>query len=130
MVENFSDRSPFDAWDRGVLRDYCQYGLAPAGENYILACPPEIEASVYEASPAMESNIYAEIATIAVPVHVIRAGRFRDHANAMGASPTAPDLAARFAYGADTLLTEHLHFIPMESPQRVAKFVMDLDALL
>jgi lipase len=130
MFESFVSRPPFDTWDRGVLRDYCQYGLVPAGEDYILACPPEIEASIYEASPTVESNIYPEMATITIPVQVVRAGRFRDPANVMGSSPTAPDLAASFAHGADTCLAEHSHFIPMESPELVAKLIIDALPLL
>jgi lipase len=138
MFESFASRPPFNAWDPGVLRDYCQYGLVPDGADYgtdhgadyILACPPEIEASIYEASPTVESNIYPEIATITVPVHVVRSGRFRDPANVMGYSPTAPDLAASFAHGADTCLAEHSHFIPMESPDLVAKLIADALTLL
>lgn len=130
MFERFKERPPFDSWDRSVLLDYCQYGLSPAGAGYVLACPPEIEASIYENSTAPESNIYPEIATIEVPVHVVRAGKFRDPANVMGSSPTTPDLAASFARGADTLLQEHSHFIPMESPELVAKMIEDALALL
>ena len=134
MFENFASRPPFDAWDIGVLRDYCQYGLVPdgpePGSDYILACPPEIEASIYEASPAVESNIYPEIATIAIPVHMVRSGRFQGPGNVMRSSPTAPDLAASFADGADTLLAEHSHFIPMESPELVAKLIANSLSLL
>ena len=28
MFESFENRPPFDAWDRRVLRDYCEYGLS------------------------------------------------------------------------------------------------------
>jgi len=125
MFESFASRPPFNAWDGEVLRDYCEYGLMPDGGDYILACPPDIEASIYEASPVPESNIYPEIATIRVPVHVVRAGRFRDRGHAMGTSPTAPDLAKSFAQGTDTCLAEYSHFIPMEAPELVAKLVAD-----
>ena len=125
MFERFGSRPPFDAWDRGVLLDYCNYGLEPAGDGYILACPPAIEASIYENSSVPESNIYPEIARIRIPVHVVRAGRYRDPANVMGTSPTAADLAANFACGADTLLLEHSHFIPMEAPELAAKLIAD-----
>jgi lipase len=138
MFQSLANRPPFDAWEGGVLRDYCQYGLvadhadydADYGADYILACPPEIEASIYEASSAVESNIYPEIAAIPIPVHVVRAGRFPDPANALGYSPTAPDLAASFAHGGDTCLPEHSHFIPMESPALVAKLIADALTLL
>src|ERR1051325_9074923 len=47
MFDRFRDRSPFSTWNHEVLRDYCEYGLLPAGERYVLACPPAIEASIY-----------------------------------------------------------------------------------
>ena len=125
MFERFQNRPPFDSWDRGVLLDYCAYGLEQAGDGYILACPPTIEASIYENSSEPESNIYSEVASIAIPVHVVRAGRYRDPANVMGSSPTAPGLAASFARGFDSLLPEHSHFIPMESPELAAKLIAD-----
>jgi len=130
MFETFASHPAFDVWDRDVLRDYCQYGLTPAGPDYILACPPEIEASIYEGGAAVESNIYPEIATIPFPVHVVRAGRFQDPANVMRTSPTAPELAASFAHGTDTLLPEHSHLIPMESPELAAKLIADISTLL
>jgi len=130
MYESFSGRSPFDAWNRTVLRDYCVHGLAPAEEGFILACPPDVEASIYEKSPSLESNIYPEISTIPIPVHVVRAGRFSEPANVMGSSPTALDLAARFARGSDACLAEHSHFIPMEAPELVAKLILDSLTLL
>src|ERR1700681_5037985 len=93
IVGAFETPEPFQAWDRHVLRDYCEYGLLPDGDGFVLACPPEIEAGIYENSPAPESNIYPEIATIQIPVHVVRSGKRLDPANFMAASPTVPDLA-------------------------------------
>ena len=130
MFERFENRPPFDSWDRQVLRDYCEYGLMPAGQGFVLACPPEIEASIYDGSTAVESNIHPEIATIQIPVHVVRSGRYSGQADVMRMSPTAPDLAASFARGRDVLLTEHSHFIPMESPELAAKLIIDTLTLL
>jgi lipase len=125
MFKRFEKRPPFEAWDPNVLRDYCEYGLLPDGEGFVLACPPEIEAGIYENSPAPESNIYPEIATIQIPVHVVRAGKQLDPANFMGSSPTAPDLASNFANGTD-LVTDHSHFIPMEAPALTAQWIAAL----
>lgn len=130
MFDSFVSRPPFDIWDRGVLRDYCQYGLTPAGEGYVLACPPEIEASIYQASTVPESNIFPEIATIPIPVHVVRAGRYQDPVNMMGVSPTEPNLAAIFARGTDACLKEYSHLIPMEAPELTAKIIADTLGLL
>jgi len=130
MFERFENRPPFDSWDRQVLRDYCDHALQPDGDGYILACPPDIEASIYDGSTAVESNIYPEIATIQIPVHVVRAGRHQDPANVMGSSIASPNLAASFARGKDTCLTGHSHFIPMEAPELVAKLIGDWFTLL
>ena len=125
MFARFENRQPFQTWDRKVLRDYCEYGLLPSGDGFVLACPPEIEAGIYENSPAPESNIYPEIATIQIPVHVVRSGKQLDPANFMGSSPTAPGLASNFAHGTD-LLTDHSHFIPMEAPALTAQWIAAL----
>lgn len=124
MFERFQDRAPFVHWDRAVLRDYCDYGLLPDGDGFVLACPPLIEASIYENSPAPASDIYAEIATIKIPVRVVRAGKVRDPGDVMGRSPTAPDLAASFERGTDLCLPDHSHFIPMEAPWLVAELLL------
>ena len=63
------DRTPFDMWHRKVLLDYCEYGLlaAPDGDGLELACPPLIEAAIYQHSTDQESNIYGEIARVRLP---------------------------------------------------------------
>ncbi len=123
MFERFAGRDPFRQWDSAVLRDYCEYGLTPApdGEGFVLACPPEIEASIYENSSAADANIYPEIARVAAQVDVIRAARNRSHGEVMDmtGSPTAPDLASRFRQGRDTKVA-YSHFIPMEAPGWIA----------
>ena len=58
MFERFHKRPPFDLWQPQVLRDYCEYGLLPDGDGFVLACPPEIEASIYQHSNAPDSNLY------------------------------------------------------------------------
>jgi hypothetical protein len=54
MLEGFENRPPFGSWDRQVLRDYCEHALQRTGDGYILACPPQIEASTYDGSTAPE----------------------------------------------------------------------------
>ena len=126
MFERFEDRAPFDAWDRAVLRDYCEYGLEPADNGFVLACPPEIEAAIYENSPAPESNIYPEIATVDIPVHVVRALKYHDPAEIMRVSPTTPDLASSFAHGTDLKVAGYSHFVPMEAPALTAKWIKEV----
>jgi lipase len=129
MFDRFQNRRPFNTWDARVLRDYCDHALRRDGDSYVLACPPDIEVSIFEHNQAVDSNIWAEIATVETPVHVVRAG-LKDPSHLMAESLTAPSLAASFRRGRDTLLTEHSHFIPMEAPEMTAKFVTDALALL
>jgi lipase len=127
MFENFRNRQPFSAWDLRVLRDYCEFGLVPApdGDGFVLACPPEIEGSIYEQSRARDANIYPEIARVNVPVRIVRshiAYRPNPPMN-MLASPTSPGLYTHFAHASDQVVN-HSHFIPMEAPALVAAEVL------
>jgi lipase len=126
MFQRFKDRPPFRDWDAGVLRDYCDYGLAPAagGNGYVLACSPETEASIYEASTLHDANIYDRLGEIEAGVTVIRSPRFMraEGTMDMAASLTAPDLARQFRHGLD-IEVPYSHFIPMEAPGLVAEYV-------
>lgn len=130
MIERFRSRSPFAAWKPEILRDYCQFGLLPQDGQFVLACPPAVEASIYAESNAPESNIYPDIACVAQAVKVMRAGiERRPDALDLGASPTAPDLAAKFPHGRDIVLPGQSHFIPMEVPERVVEEVEKVEKL-
>jgi lipase len=127
MFDRFKGRPPFNRWDPAVLRDYCDYGLLPAadGDRFVLACPPSIEASIYHKS--LEADIYDEIATVTIPVRVLRAGRQQQPGTFdMEGSPTAPDLAAHFRRGEDIHLPEYSHFVPMEAPELIAGYVRQI----
>lgn len=127
MSERFKDRPPFDRWQPAVLHDYCEYGLLPApdGNDYVLACPPAIEAAIYAAS--VNADIYDILPTIDVPVRIIRAGSLQaERTWDMSASATAPDLAAHFKRGEDVYLPQYTHFLPMEQPALIAQHIRDL----
>jgi pimeloyl-ACP methyl ester carboxylesterase len=127
MFERFKSRAPFVRWRPDILRDYCNFGVLPRDGKFVLACPPAVEASIYGNSREPGSNIYAEVAQLRHPVVVMRAGRERKHGVFdLAASPTAPDLASRFAHGREVLLPEASHFIPMEAPERVAEEIRQL----
>ncbi|MGI8741507.1 MAG: alpha/beta fold hydrolase [Bryobacteraceae bacterium] len=124
MFERFQSRPPFQSWDAAILRDYCNFGLLPAatGDGFVLACPPAIEASIYAHNSERQSDLYAEIQHIQIPVHIIRSsGEFG--ASNFQASPTAPDLASFFPHGQDTPLTGATHFFPMEAPGLTAQLI-------
>lgn len=124
MYERFKDRPPFNAWKPQILRDYVDYGLLPKpdGTGYVLACEPAYEAATYNYSTATDP--YSAVAKVQIPVTILRAGGALDtSAFDMSASPTAPDLAAKFEQGTDVPLPQYSHFIPMEAPETVAEYV-------
>jgi pimeloyl-ACP methyl ester carboxylesterase len=130
MFERFKDRMPFASWQPEILRDYCEYGLLPRDGEFVLACPPPVEASIYLNSKEPGSNIYPEIAMVRQPVVVMRAGKTRNpDIFDLSASPTAPDLASRFQDGREILLADASHYIPMESPAGVAAEIRTLDLI-
>jgi pimeloyl-ACP methyl ester carboxylesterase len=120
------DRTPFDLWHRKVLLDYCEYGLlaAPDGDGWELACPPLIEAAIYQHSTDRESNIYAEIAGLKAATTVVRARCFRGEAGGFSSSRTAEDLASKFTNAVDVYLPQYSHFLPMEAPHVVADIII------
>jgi len=131
MFERFESRPPYSLFDRDVLHDYCEYGLLPApdGEGYVLACPPEIEASVYMTS-GTPAKIYERVRAVEVPVLVVRAmepAGDRDPMDFSG-SPTWPGLAGRFPDAVDLPIPELTHFLPMQAPARMAALVLEFEA--
>ncbi len=125
MYQRFKDRRPFDRWNRKVLLDYCEHALAPApdGNGLVLACPPAVEASIYSHASDPDSNIYADLARIQIPVTVVRAARFTDFREDFSSSPTGPDVATHFPNARDLHFPDHSHFLPMEAPDLVADLV-------
>jgi len=122
MFERFRGRFPFSGWQPEILRDYCNFGLLPQGEGYVLACPPEIEAAIYTRSNAVESDLYPVIPSIAQPVTILRGGHpWNREQFDLASSPTAPDLASKFRHGRDVFLEGRSHYIPMEAPEQVVR---------
>jgi len=128
MEERFRGRAPFDRWGPAVLHDYCQYGLVPDphGHGYVLACPPEVEASTY--GGALDSgDIYDDVAKITVPVRVLRAGQRDAGGIGMNGSPTFPGLAACFKDGEDVPVAGMSHLMAMEDPALIARHILELE---
>ncbi len=122
MFEKYTAREPFRDWDPAVLHDYCAYGLVPASdEGFVLACPPDVEGSIYEGCMLESVSLYGRLSAVEAPVTLIRSARtMRDSvAMDMGASPTAPDLAGKFRECRE-VVTQTSHFVPMEAPALVA----------
>ncbi|WP_338425065.1 alpha/beta fold hydrolase [Sphingopyxis kveilinensis] len=127
MRTRFADRRPYAKWDPRVLADYCTHGLRPAasGEGLELACPPALEASVYQ--NALRTSPYEWLHHLAAPSTLIRAlGGERDGPLDFSLSPTWVDLGPAIGAVRDELWSDHSHFIPMEAPARVAALLAEL----
>ncbi len=122
MFKRLRPRLPFAAWHEEVVRNYCDYALLPDGDGCVLACPPEVEASIYREAHARESDISAALAAISCPVTILRSGKaWQRGVFDPSTSPTAPDVAARFANAREVFLPENNHFIPMEAPHVIVR---------
>ena len=126
MYDRYAERPPYSLWNSIVFRDYCDYGVVPAadGDGMVLACPPEVEASIYMGN--FDADLYSLIQQIDTPVVVLRA-KPRDpdsRRNGFSASPTWPELAAQFANAQDVYLPDLTHFIPMQDPGLVVDFIV------
>ncbi|MCH2656147.1 MAG: alpha/beta hydrolase [Dehalococcoidia bacterium] len=133
MFERFSTRPPFNSWREEALQLYCEYGLLPnsEGTGFVLACPPAIEAAVYDGAKAKDP--YPLLGDVHIPVRILRSSFTSskkpdedDKTPNMSASPTVKSLAGSFQNASDILLYERSHFIPMEDPVLVAEQVKDL----
>ena len=133
LVERFQARTPHSLWDPKVLADYARYGLLPnplatAGNSddlFELACPPEIEASVYLDSG--DSWLGDSLKKILSPVRIIRAAPPPvGYKGGFLYSPTSADLASAFVNAEDVFLPEFTHFIPMQDPKLVAQHIFEM----
>ncbi len=124
MNAHFASRPPYAHWQPEALADYCRFGLlaAPDGEGWELACPPALEASVYQ--NALRTNPHDWLPCITVPVTVIRA-KTGERAGTLdfSVSPTWPGLGAALDAVRDEQWADQSHFIPMEAPQRLADLI-------
>jgi pimeloyl-ACP methyl ester carboxylesterase len=130
MFARFETRHPYSLWRRDVLEDYCRHGvLLQADGTWTLACPPQVEASIYMADTS--TDVHSRIPRIRMPVTVLRAmERNFPQTPEPGApmdfstSPTWSKLADAFPQGRDVYLPELTHFIPMQAPEVVAGYLV------
>ena len=128
MWERFRGRLPFSTWRPESLRNYCDFGLLPDGDSFVLACPPAVEAAIYGRCNASENNLYARLPEVTIPVTVLRAGTAATTATLdLNASPTGPEVASYLPQGRDVYLPEHNHYIPMEAPELVEAEIRGAD---
>lgn len=120
MYQRFSGRLPFSAWKSNILRDYCEFALLPDGDEFVLACPPEIEASIYPLSNHPDADISVEVAMIQQSTTILRSGQLMTKESFdLSTSATDPKLASRMPHARDVYLEGSSHFIPMEHPELI-----------
>lgn len=124
--DRLKQRHPYTLWVPEILDDYCRGGVTPAedGNGVVLACPARVEAAVYMGN--FDTDIYPVIGGIEQPVQVLRAPTANLEAPEMdfAASPTWPELWREFPKGEDFYLSDLTHFIPMQDPGLVARFIV------
>ncbi len=124
MNAHFASRPPYAHWQPEALADYCRFGLlaVPDGAGWELACPPALEASVYQ--NAVRTNPHDWFGRITAPVSVIRAKSGERAGNLdFSVSPTWLGLGAVLGAVRDEQWADQSHFIPMEAPQRLADLI-------
>lgn len=131
MFERFRNRPPFSRFTPAALRDYCEHGLIPirGGDGFQLACPPEVEASIYLTARS-NPGVFESAARVTAPVTILRAKLPNPDRDIMdfSSSPTWPDLVTLFSDGLDVHWRDASHFIPMEKPDWTAQWVAQRDA--
>jgi hypothetical protein len=87
-----------------------------------LACPPEVEASVYMSSRS-NVGIHDAAKTIDVPVTVVRA--MQTNMMDFKGSPTWKELASVFPKGTDMDRGDMTHFHPFQDPADAARIIAE-----
>ncbi len=125
MSERLKSRGSYGLFDPLMLKDYCDHGLLPDGKNggFTLACPPEIEASVYMTSRT-NVGIFDAVSRLTIPVLILRARRpLADGQMDFSSSPTSPDLVKRIPHAREHFFADKTHFLPMQLPDQVANLI-------
>jgi pimeloyl-ACP methyl ester carboxylesterase len=124
MIARLRDKSSFPLFHPRILRDYCHYGLEriESGE-YVLACPPEIEAHVYM-SARTNGDVYDSARRLEIPVTIVRAMLPSPETGPdFSSSPTWPGLVDAFPQGRELYWPDCTHFIPMQKPDEVIEVI-------
>lgn len=127
MMERLLSKSSFALYEPRIFADYCRYGLVPGEDGgFQLACPPEIEATVYM-SARSNGGVYDSVRTLDIPVFIVRA---KEPGSQLGgpdfsSSPTWPPLVKEFKHGQELHLKECSHFIPMQVPALVIDLIRE-----
>ena len=119
MFQNFHRKPPFHTWDKGMLRDYCEFGTRLNAEGKReLKCTPEIEARFYETSRDFDG--LGRILRAPVPLLVL----FGEKSDSLARS-LSDSIASKLTKGRVVNVAETGHFMPMEKPAAIAQMAVD-----
>jgi len=107
-AEYIRARQPYDAWDAAVFASFIDTGIVPAAAGGVeLACPPEIEASVFK--EAVGSRAWERLPAVACPTWIGRGAGDRGMP-----STTSPLALAQLKHGTELVVDGPGHFAPLE----------------
>ena len=114
MFSNFSNKPPYDTWQKLILRDYCEFGTRPTSDGRReLKCAPEVEAKFYET--ARDFDGLGRITRCTAPLLIM----FGARGDSLGASLSGK-VASQLKNGHVIDVADAGHFLPMEKPDYVA----------
>jgi pimeloyl-ACP methyl ester carboxylesterase len=115
MYANFTNKPPYNTWDKQILRDYCEFGTrSTADGKRELKCAPEIEAKFYET--ARDFDGLGRILRCTVPLLVM----FGTRGDSLGASLSGK-VREQLKNGWVIDVPDTGHFLPMEKPEYVVQ---------
>jgi pimeloyl-ACP methyl ester carboxylesterase len=119
MFANFDNKPPYNTWDKGMLRDYCEFGTRVNAEGKReLKCTPEIEARFYETSRDFDG--LGRIVRAQVPMLVL----FGERSDSLGKTLSGT-IASKLTKGRVLNIADTGHFMPMEKPGEIAQMAID-----
>ena len=119
MYANFEHKPPYATWDRGMLRDYCEFGTrANRDGKRELKCPPKVEARLYETSRDFDG--LGRILKAPVPLLIM----FGSRSDSLGLT-LMPRLERERKNGRVMDIADAGHFVPMEKPEIVSRLAVE-----
>ena len=121
--DNYASKPPLSMLDPEALRAYVDHGLVDLPDGRVeLACPPEIEAQVFE--NAHRNQAFAHLAEVACPV-TVAAGVDGGPDGGFGPGAMAGAIAEALPRGRLDLYPDLGHFGPLEAPARIAAAIAE-----